>query len=673
MLLPESMTKILIVGSKEQLERTIELLYDMESVHLVDFSSEEEGMSLGAPLKQASSASQKLLKLRAVEKDLEIEEGAVEEKVTAERIRKEFDEALAALQIETAGVADSKNKIQQRLGELDSKKKELELFRGLPLDLGLYKGYESITVFVGPVRADPEGVLRESLENFELFKSAGAKHVALFVDNKEATEAQRLLVQNGYSEVAIPEGEGNPEDIINTIEKEEAQLSEKLEEVSGVLEKLRDKHISFVLAADEELSIEVEKAETPLRFGATDHAFVIDAWVPTKKIKFIEKSLNDGVGGDIHLEILKEQDRKGEEEAEHKGEEDPDNVPVDFDNGKTVSRFQFLIELVSMPKYNEADPTWLVSIFFPLFFGFMVGDVAYGLSFLMLGWLGLRKCTTPEWRTISTMLFYGGIWATIIGLFFFGEALGMHFAPTGHEGDITWTALFHQMGIEFEFPHQIDLGFTAIPLGIYSKLHDVKILLYISLWIGVAHLFVGFVMGAANVAMRHGAKEALFEKVSWMLILIGGVMFGLEMINILILGQDFVLGPIFIGGIALIIVGTILAVKAEGGAAILELPELMSNIFSYTRLTAIGMSKAGMALAFNTIAIVLIAPGGGIMIVFALLIFIIGHLMIFILAILSAGLHGIRLQYVEFFTKFFEGGGSKFNPLKIVRKYTTEV
>jgi V/A-type H+-transporting ATPase subunit I len=673
MLLPESMTKILIVGSKEQLERTIELLYDMESVHLVDFSSEEKGMSLGAPLKQASSASQKLLKLRAVEKDLEIEERVVVEKVTAERIRKEFDEALAALQIETAGVADSKNKIQQRLSELDSRKKELELFRGLPLDLDLYKGYESITVFVGPVRADPEGVLRESLENFELFKSAGVKHVALFVDNKEATEAQRLLVQNGYSEVAIPEGEGNPEEIINTIEKEEAQLSEKLEEVSGVLEKLRDKHISFVLAADEELSIEVEKAETPLRFGATDHAFVIDAWVPTKKIKFIEKSLNDGIGGDIHLEILREQDRKGEEEAEHKGEEDPDNVPVDFDNGKTVSRFQFLIELVSMPKYNEADPTWLVSIFFPLFFGFMVGDVAYGLSFLMLGWLGLRKCTTPEWRTISTMLFYGGIWATIIGLFFFGEALGMHFAPTGHEGDITWTALLHHMGIEFEFPHQIDLGFTAIPLGIYSKLHDVKILLYISLWIGVAHLFVGFVMGAANVAMRHGAKEALFEKVSWMLILIGGVMFGLEMINILILGQDFVLGPIFIGGIALIIVGTILAVKAEGGAAILELPELMSNIFSYTRLTAIGMSKAGMALAFNTIAIVLIAPGGGIMIVFALLIFIIGHLMIFILAILSAGLHGIRLQYVEFFTKFFEGGGSKFNPLKIVRKYTTEV
>jgi V/A-type H+-transporting ATPase subunit I len=673
MLLPESMTKILIVGSKEQLERTIGLLYDLESIHLVDFSSEEEGMSLGAPLRQASSASQKLLKLRAVQKDLEIEDEVVEEKVTAERIRKEFDEALAALQMETAGVADSKNKIQQGLSELDSKKKELEPFMGLPLDLDLYRGYESITVFVGSVRTDPEGVLRESLENFELFKSADVKHLALFVENKEAAEAQRLLIQNGYSEISVPEGEGNPADIIKDIEKEEAELGVNFEEVSGTLEKLKEKHLSFVLAADEELSIEVEKAETPLRFGATDHAFVIDAWVPTKKIKIIEKSLKDGIGDDIHLEVLMEQDRKGAEEAKHKGEENPDDVPVGFNNGKRVGRFQLLIELVSMPKYNEADPTWLVSIFFPLFFGFMVGDVGYGISFLILGWLGLKRCTSPEWRTIATMLFYGGIWATIIGIFFFGEALGMHFAPTGHEGDITWTALFHQMGIEFEFPHQIDLGFTAIPLGIYSKLHDVKILLYISLWIGVAHLFVGFVMGVGNVAMRHGAKEALFEKGSWLLILVGGVVFGLEMMNILILGQDFVLGPIFIGGIVLIIVGTILAMKAEGGAAILGLTELMSNIFSYTRLTAIGMSKAGMALAFNTIAIVLIAPGGGIMIVFAILIFIIGHLMIFILAILSAGLHSIRLQYVEFFTKFFEGGGSNFNPLKIVRKYTMEV
>jgi V/A-type H+-transporting ATPase subunit I len=124
------------------------------------------------------------------------------------------------------------------------------------------------------------------------------------------------------------------------------------------------------------------------------------------------------------------------------------------------------------------------------------------------------------------------------------------------------------------------------------------------------------------------------------------------------------------------VVGLIMALVAEGGKAIIEMPELLSNILSYTRIAAIGMSKAGMALAFNYIALELIAPAqssiGFIALFAALVVFIVGHLMIFILAIISAGLHSVRLQYVELFTKFFEGGGLDFNPLKIKRKHTME-
>jgi len=115
----------------------------------------------------------------------------------------------------------------------------------------------------------------------------------------------------------------------------------------------------------------------------------------------------------------------------------------------------------------------------------------------------------------------------------------------------------------------------------------------------------------------------------------------------------------------------VLAMRVEGGKTIIELLELMSNILSYTRIAAIGLSKAGMALAFNFIAIEMIAPGGGINLIFAFLIFVVGHLMIFTLAIISAGLQSLRLQYVELFTKFFEGGGLDFNPLRIIRKHTT--
>jgi len=134
---------------------------------------------------------------------------------------------------------------------------------------------------------------------------------------------------------------------------------------------------------------------------------------------------------------------------------------------------------------------------------------------------------------------------------------------------------------------------------------------------------------------------------------------------------------IMVVGAILIVVGVVSCWKHEKAQAVLELPGLVGNILSYTRLAAIGMSKAGMALAFNYMAFIMCGVGKPdatiVMIVFGCLIFLIGHLMIWVLAILSAGLHGLRLQYVESMNKFFVGGGIPFNPLKTKRKHTTNV
>lgn len=666
MLLPEQMAKVLIVGSKDHLERTVDLLYESRVVHLVDFPSDKEGFTLGSPLPVASKASERLLRLRAIEKDLDIKEPKVPEPLSAERIRKEIDAAIVSLDSETLDVVGSKAKIEERLSELDQQKRDLQPFASLPLDLELYHDFRSLTVFVGHVRADPSGVLQESLDQFEALTAQDGKLIAVFVQRSEADEAQRILMQYGFSELSVPQGTGNPVDILNNIQKEESILRKSLEEVQATLGKLREKHAAFVLASDEELSIEVEKAEMPLRAGATAHSFVIDAWVPSENLDKLREDFNAKVGDGVYIELLEVKGRKDvEEDAEGIGLED---VPTKASNPRPLNLFNHLVELVSTPRYNEIDPASLVFIFFPIFFGLMVGDVGYGIPFVILGYVGLRRCKSDEWRTIATALFFGGIMTLIFGFIFFGEALGMHFAPSPY-GELTWSSL---LGIDI--PHKIDLGLFSIPIGMFSKLHDVKILLYISVWIGIVHLFTAFGLGFANVAMRRGLKHAFLEKFSWILILTGGVFLLLLMVDALILGKPLIMTDLrMLAGAGLVIVGMAIGLKGEGAKVILELPGLMSNVVSYTRLTAIGMSKAGLALAFNSISIEMIAPGGGIMIVLALLVFIVGHLMIFILAIISAGLQGIRLQYVEFFMKFYEGGGSKFNPLRIRRKYTTEV
>jgi V/A-type H+-transporting ATPase subunit I len=679
MLLPDKMTKILIVGSKTRIKETIDILYSLESLQLIDFSSEEEGFALGAPLPVASEASQRLLKLRSAEKELEVVHKTLSEKIPLSKIEDEIDDVLIILEAEITGSVEAKTGIQSRIHELGTAKQALEPFTALPLDIDLYKGYESIAVLTGTVRDDPTDSLNEALDRYELFASSDIKFIALFVAKTEVPDAQQILMQNGFSEVSAPTGKGDTQAAMKAIETELEALDGSLVEASEKIAILRKKHEAFILASDEHLSIVVEKAEFPLRIGSTEHSFIIDAWVPQKSLSQLQQAFQGQLGDEVHIEVLEEAPRKEHihpEEA-HAGVSEAHVIqmpPTKASVKRPVNMFSYLTELISTPKYGEIDPTIVIAIVFPLFFGLMVGDVGYGVPFILLGLLGLRKCRSDEWRTISTMLFFGGIWATTFGLFLFGEAFGMHFGPVWIvEPGQTLTQL------KVEYPYGTELSWSTLTamqlpsLGVLSKLHDVKMLLYISLWIGLIHLFLGFCIGVYNETIRHGFKHAFFHKVGWIMILLGGAFLLLFIIDMLILNKPVGLDDLrALAGLGLIIPGVAISLIGEGPQAILELPTLLSNVISYTRLAAIGMSKAGMALAFNMLAIEMIAPAGGVAIIAAILVFMVGHLMIFILAVVAAGIHGIRLHYVEQFQKFFVGGGLKFDPLKVVRKYTTE-
>lgn len=689
MLLPEQMSKILVIGTRDRLPGTIDLLYSLENIHVVDFS-EEEGFTLGTPLPSASDASHKLLKLRSIGKDLELDEHGHHERMSVKQVEETLDKTLSDIESEIAMVVESKNAKQTRLTEAETYLKSLEAFKGIPLDLEMYRGYKNLEVFTGQVKTDPEPGVREVLgDDFEIFRDSGdSNFIALFVPKAKAEEVEKALIKAGFTDIPAPAGTGMPAEIASKLEQEISTLSKESEDVSVKLKELQEKHATYILASDEYLSIEVEKAELPLRMGATDHSFVLEAWVPTSEYGSITKSFSDKFGDDIYIELLETKERKEEHHTKAEGSVEAgvmtaeaiavpmsEETPVKLKHRKVADQFSFYTKLINNPRYNEIDPTIALTLFFPVFFGLMIGDVGYGLIFTILGWLGLTRAKSKDWKGLSTILFYGGLVSMFLGFFLFGDLFGIEFTAI-HSGEselssvtYTWAGL---LGIDI--PHVLfNIGDFPVQLGYFSKLEDVKMLLYISVWIGFVHLMVGLILGLYNVSLRHGLKAAIFEKFSWILILAGGALMLLVMVDVLILGGQLdVMSPLFIGSLALLIPGLALALIAEGGKAIIELPELLSNVISYTRITAIGMSKSGMALAFNYIAIGLIAPEGGIFLLVALLIFVVGHLMIFILGLISAGLQSIRLQYVELFTKFFEGGGLEFNPLKIERKHTME-
>ena len=686
MSLPESMSRIVIVGTKTHIDETIEALYDAKAIHLIDHTvGADEGFTLGTPRPYSSKASERLLKVRAMTKGLGITPKTKSNPVPEDEIKSQISsDSVELVEKEVNSVFDKRNDLNQRITELNAKKRNLELISAIPVDIELYSGYRSIFSVVGTVVDDPSSSLQGiDCEVFTSFQKKGDNVVAVFAKVADRDKVSAALAEHGFSEIQVPSDvTGSAANALAAVDREISAAQTELESAEKEIELLFIKHKDFLEASEEELSIQVEKGEIPVRIATSEYTFVIDAWVPEKKAEPIKEMIESKVEG-TYVEIQETRSRslEGLENVEPRFKE----PPTKMNNGKIAKEFEYPTKLVSVPKYQEIDPTVLIAIFFPLFFGFMIGDVGYAIPFIIIGAYGLKVARSKDWRIIATAFFFGGIWAFIFGFFFFGECLGMHFVGLPTDGVThTWQQLLGLDNLPAIFEDILPAGHGVSKIGS----EWIGFLMKLSVYIGIIHLLLGYVCSIYNKTIQHGFKHAFLEKGGWLLAFLGVVMLCYGLANYLIYcipdGLPFStidLSCIAIGAV-LIVIGTVLN-RHEGAQAILELPGIVGNVLSYARLAAIGMSKAGMALAFNYIAIDMFAgyvwdpvtqtgsvEGSIIGIVFCFVMIAFGHLMIWVLAIISAGLHGIRLQYVEFMAKFFDGGGIEFEPLKIKRKKT---
>jgi V/A-type H+-transporting ATPase subunit I len=292
----------------------------------------------------------------------------------------------------------------------------------------------------------------------------------------------------------------------------------------------------------------------------------------------------------------------------------------------------------------------MMGIFFIIFFGIMLGDAGYGSIILLLSLFGYIK-----FGKISPMIKNWGFMGIWLGL----TTVIVGFLTYSIFGNLIHTII---LGESTQLMYQFSILGVQLPV---DSLKDPITILTVALIFGLIHLNIGIVYGLIQAYMQKQYKEMLTEKLCWIPLQIGGG----ALIGYFIL--DWALPqPFFYVSAILVVIGLIQLLYAAGPIGFFDITGYVGDWLSYARLLALGLATAGMALAFNVVSQLLGEMIPFIGIVVTILLLLVLHVVNLAISALGAGVHSLRLQYVEFFNRFYEGGGHEFTPFKIKRKYT---
>ncbi len=494
-----------------------------------------------------------------------------------------------------------------------------------------FKDTATASVLLGEV-AKTKVALFEKIESeyggvYEVFQGSGnSDGVAIVIDKSKREDIQQLLADTEFTACSIS-SDSTPEEMRAQAEK---NLAETEKERNLAIEAI----MTFVNIFDDVkrlhdyFTLEVAKAESENRTQTTSSTYYLEAWLPEGEKDRVDKDLENSP---LSLAYTIREPLESE------------TPPTFVESNGVVAPYESVTNMFSVPFYKEIDPNPSVAFFFFLIFGMMLGDAGYGLL-LTLGTgiiLALRKPPKGEMNLVKIM-FMGGI-STFIWGFLFGSYFGL----------------------------------SATDLGIwcwFNPIEDPMPLLILSLAVGVVQMFFGMAINMVALIKKHQPVWGISSAFSWYFLALGiGGIFGASYIGAWAKTAGIVFAVL--GVVLLMLSGTFGkrgAKKVTGAlSSLYGIINFFSDMMSYTRIFGLGLASGVIGMVFNEIASVIsgMMPFKFMGVIVTIIICIIGHTFNISINALGAYVHNSRLQFVEFFGKFYTGGGELFAPLGSQMKY----
>ncbi|WP_255193532.1 V-type ATP synthase subunit I [Natronobeatus ordinarius] len=724
MLRPERMSKVSVTGSKGVMPTVIETIHELNLVHLSDYDGTWEGFDNGNPIEGADEVSEKLVTVRALESTLDLDP----DDAVPGRLEDDWEARLEGIRTRVNELDDERSEIREQLRQVDEEIDRVAPFAELAIDLDLLSGYDSVEVLVGEgsLSAVEDALESEAaIRAYETFTGGDVVAIVAAPADDEEDVIDDALVGIEFTRHAVPETDQSPRQYVGRLEDRKRDLEDDLQEIDAELEHVKREEGGFLLGLEAELTIESQRADAPLQFATTRRAFIAEGWIPASQYDEFVAALEGAVGDSVEIEQLEVADYddhehgaeahtgagddEEEDAAERTREEPPkaatdggtsqrrgavtmdDQPPVILNNVTPAKPFELLVKMVSQPKYSELDPTLLVFLTYPFAFGFMIGDIGYGLLYMLMGWGCWKVFDSDAGKALGTIGIWAGAFTVIFG-WLYDDIFGVHMSD---------------LGLALPLAGSLDKGLQATEWAM--------LWIILSLVFGLIHLNIGLIMGFVN-ELSHGLKAAVYERLSWLLAMNGlflwifslhlveekpGFLVGAGEEAILYQFMGFAGLPEVVGqvGLVMVLVGAILVGVGEGIAGIFEIPAwAFGHVLSYLRMVAVLLAKGGMAFAVNLLVFgaydtpegytyfnlpgipietisgyeyEALEPGFAglvhidpliVTIPIAILVFVLGHILVLLLGITAAGIQMLRLEYVEFFQKFYEGGGEEYEP-----------